>query len=424
MGRDTRRRRRVIAVLTAGAVAFAIVAGTALGAGGQLDTSFSTDGKRTVAFSGGDQANAVAFGPGGRIVVAGSTGNPGWGIAVLKPGGSLDHSFSNDGKRTLAFDQEPGGVAVQRDGKIVIAGADNLHFAVARLNSNGSLDTSFSGDGKRTLGFGGGSSDAEAEEVAVQADGRIVAAGYVDQPATGSDFAIARFKSNGGLDQAFSGDGKQTVSFGNGTTTDEGDGLAIQENGKIVVGGESEGGFAVARLNSNGDPDSSFSGDGRRTTGFGPGSSSEGNATSIHGGKIIVAGFDSTTQNDFAVARFKDNGGLDQTFSGDGKQTVDFGTGGADEAEGLAVDAAGRVVVAGNTDQGSGLDFAVARLTAGGNLDTGFSGDGRRVLSFNNGTNEDVALAAAIQPNGRIVIAGHSTDTTGDHFAIARMLAG
>ena len=168
-----------------------------------------------------------------------------------KPNGSLDATFSGDGKQTTDFGGSDGAraVALQTDGKIVavgIAGGDrSSFFALARYNPNGSLDTSFSDDGKQTTSFGGGADGAAA--VAIQANGKIVTVGH-----TGSDFAVARYKPNGSLDATFSGDGKQTTDVGDVGDNDEATGVAIQRDRRIVAAGFARGAngsrdFALAR---------------------------------------------------------------------------------------------------------------------------------------------------------------------------------
>ena len=141
------------------------------------------------------------------------TASPGgFGLARYNPNGSLDTSFSGDGKQTTDFGGSAGArdVALQGDGKIVAVGgaggAASSDFALARYNPNGSLDTSFSGDGTQTTDFGFGDLDS-AGGVALQGDGKIVAVGIASGGATGEDFALARYDTNGSLDTGFSGDG-------------------------------------------------------------------------------------------------------------------------------------------------------------------------------------------------------------------------
>jgi uncharacterized delta-60 repeat protein len=396
---------------------------------GSLDTSFSGDGRQITEFDPGAfvQANGVALQADGKIVVAGRTADD-FALARYNLNGSLDTSFSGDGKQTTDFGSPEAGtadqahaVAIQSDGKIVAVGStgslSSSNFALARYNTNGSLDTSFSGDGKQITGFGAGTND-QANGVALQADGKIVAAGTTGFGSSG-DFALARYNPNGSLDATFSGDGKQTTDFGG---FDQANGIALQADGKIVaVGGNGANiDFALARYNSNGTLDTTLSGDGKQTTDFG--NFDRANAvTLLPGNKPLAVG---QSGNDFALARYNANGSLDTAFSGDGMQTTSFP--GFDEAKGLALQADGKIVAAGGTgdDEGSGaVDFALARYNASGSLDTTFSGDGRQTTDF--GQFEEVS-GVALQSDGKIVAVGRtggcqcSTSPMPDDFALAR----
>jgi uncharacterized delta-60 repeat protein len=238
---------------------------------GSLDTAFDTDGIKTIDFGGTDKANAVAIQADGKIVVAGSTtaGTGGdFAVARLNADGSLDTSFDGDGKRFVNFNNgldQAFAVALQADGKIVVVGTDNTitagAFAIARLNpADGSLDNTFDTDGKKTIDFTAGQDVARA--VAVQADGKIVVAGN-----TNSDFALVRLNAaDGSLDNTFDTDGKRTIDFGG---SDLARGLAIQTDGKIVVVGSNGTDFSVARLNpTDGGLDATFDTDGKQTINF------------------------------------------------------------------------------------------------------------------------------------------------------------
>src|SRR6185295_13386784 len=224
---------------------------------GSLDTSFSGDGKQTTSFTiGGEFIYNAAFGVAlqgnGKIIAVGGTGSTGpsdFALARYNPNGSLDTSFSGDGRQTTDFGGFATGVALQGDGKIVAVGragdfsAGESDFALARYNPNGSLDTSFSGDGKQTTDFLFGANDV-ANDVAIQANGKIVAVGSAQGGATGEDFALARYNANGTLDTSFSADGRKRTSFG---AFDSANGVALQGDGRIVAVGVGNGEFALAR---------------------------------------------------------------------------------------------------------------------------------------------------------------------------------
>ena len=224
-------------------------------------------------------------------------------------------------------------------------------FTLARYNGNGSLDTSFDGDGRVSEDFG--SYQAAAADVAVDANGRIVAAGYSGRYDSGwdFDFALARFNSDGSLDTSFDGDGKVTTDFG--STVDSGNAVALDADGKIVVVGTSERlstgrDFALARYNDDGSLDTSFDGDGKTTTDVGASSDSAYGVAIDRDGKIVVAGYSNqgssyTSDYDFALVRYDSDGTLDASFDGDGKVTTDFAHT-TDLGYGVVLDADGRIV--------------------------------------------------------------------------------
>lgn len=187
--------------------------------------------------------------------------------------GSLDSSFGTSGKVTTAFaggEDYARALAIQADGKIVICGEANTgggdDFALARYNADGSLDTGFGTGGKVTTAFAGSLDWARA--IAIQPDGRIVVAGHSGSGNSSDDFALARYLTDGSLDTSFSSDGKVTVNMGVG---DNGLAIALQSDGKIVVAGSANTGgtAAIARFNTDGSLDNSFSGDGMQLASFG-----------------------------------------------------------------------------------------------------------------------------------------------------------
>src|SRR5262249_19564603 len=141
-------------------------------------------------------------------------------------------------------------VAIQSDEKIVVAGVSNNRFVLARYESDGTLDNTFDSDGKVTTDFGG--DGAAAYAVAIQSDGKIVAAGYMNQ-GTDYNFALARYTNDGALDNTFGLGGKVTTDFGNGY--ESGNSVVIQSDGKIVVAGSDGGDINIARYNSDGSLD-------------------------------------------------------------------------------------------------------------------------------------------------------------------------
>lgn len=358
---------------------------------------------------------------------------------ILPPGlaraavGDLDNTFDTDGKLSTDFFGGPEAafdVVVQPDGRIIVAGAartasTGADFALARYNSDGSLDTSFGAEGKVAIDFSGSFDQANA--LALQPDGKIVLAGITGDQMVESDFALARFNSDGGLDTSFGTDGKVVTDLFGGL--DSAAGVALQPDGRIVVIGASfnsalGGDFALARYNGDGSLDTSFGTDGKVTTDF-FGLSDAANAIALlPNGRIVVAGsaLSSGAAPDFGVARYNSEGSLDLSFGTGGKVTTNF-FGFSDIATGLVAQADGRIVVAGaaNNLNVTGLDFALARYTESGTLDESFGNGGRVTTHFLG--NLDAASDVGLQPGGRIVVAGTTTNadgSTGDDFALAR----
>jgi uncharacterized delta-60 repeat protein len=293
---------------------------------GSLDTSFDGDGKVTTDFGALDSVTIVTFQSDGKILVAGHTnlgGSYNFALARYNTDGNLDASFDGDGKVTTDFGADETGksVTVQSDGKILVAGHTNLggsyNFALARYNSDGSLDASFDGDGKVTTDF---VVSAVGYSVTFQSDGKILVAGYTDLGVS-SNFVLARYNTDGSLDASFDGDGKVTTDFG---AYDLGHSVTVQSDGKILVAGSSiiygikySSNFALARYNTDGSLDTSFDGDGKVTTNFG-GNGDGYSVTLQSDGKILVAGYTSLSGSanffHFALARYNSDGSLDFYF--------------------------------------------------------------------------------------------------------------
>jgi uncharacterized delta-60 repeat protein len=213
---------------------------------GELDATFSGDGKQSLGFGAGrhDFASNLALQPDGKILVAGEScsstgGSCNFALARLNTDGSLDTSFRGTGRASTDFlgDDRAYGLALQADGKIVLVGikyaVSTSYFAMARYNTDGSLDATFNGTGKKVFNFSGNPNREGARSVAVQADGKIVVCGSVFN-GSNDDFALARFTSSGASDLTFSGDGKLAINFGGNESCA---GLALQPDGKYVLAG-------------------------------------------------------------------------------------------------------------------------------------------------------------------------------------------
>jgi uncharacterized delta-60 repeat protein len=217
---------------------------------GSLDSSFNNTGRIAVGFNGRDayQSGAVLQ-PDGKIVAVGNTDDYYLAAVRVNPNGTLDTSFGDGGKTIISQVGTIliGNAALQADNKIVLAGrtqyTQNLDFALARLAVNGTLDTTFGENGLVKTDFG--ALVDEARDVVIQANGKILAAGYT-AGSFGFDFALARYNANGSLDASFGTNGKVTTSFTN--EHDQADSISLQRDGRIVVSGTVyNGAFGVAR---------------------------------------------------------------------------------------------------------------------------------------------------------------------------------
>ena len=406
--------------------------------GGTLDASFGTNGKVTTDFGGtGAAARTVAVQVDGKILAAGvAVFNSATDFALTRynSNGTLDASFGTSGKVTTAFDF-PGSfdrvftVVLQPDGKFVAVGSTVINqfanFALARFNANGTLDASFGTGGIVTTGFG---VSAEATSVAVQADGKIVAAGYANLDGA-DDFALVRYNSNGTLDASFGTGGKVTTAFAlsQGFSQAQANSVAVQPDGRIVAAGNAAVGggfdFALARYNTNGTLDASFGTGGRVTTDF-AGANDQADSVAVQpDGRIVAAGAAGPYINrglDFALARYNSNGTLDASFGTSGKVTTDF-AGSSDlptEPSAVALQGDGKIVVVGHTLVGGFYDIALACFNSNGTLDASFGTSGKVTTDF--AGNDDVPFSIAVQPDGNIVVAGGAIINGRADFALAR----
>jgi uncharacterized delta-60 repeat protein len=290
-------------------------------------------------------------------------------------------------------------LAIDASGRMVVAGrTERDHHAgtlkqdlsVARYTEDGLLDESFGTAGIASQPFGL-STESAGQAVAVDASGRIVVAGWSGDAAV-HDLAVVRYTASGALDPTFGTGGTVTTPIGGGNSAATE--IAIDGSGRIVVGGSS-----LVRYTSSGALDTTFNGTGIVST------PAYGLAVDGSDRVVIAAPVYNGVDNDVRVARYTASGVLDGTFGTGGIVTTD--TGGHDEPRAVAIDASGRIVVAGYA--GSFPEkFGVWRFTTSGGLDTTFNGTGSVVTQT--GTDLGIANAIAVDPSGRILAAGYSID--------------
>jgi uncharacterized delta-60 repeat protein len=292
----------------------------------------------------------------------------------------------------------------------------------------GDLDPGFSGDGKLVFDV---ADTGRADAVAIDSQGRIVAAGTVNPPGgDSSDFAVARFLPNGLPDASFSGDGFFNLDPAGDNDADSANALAIDSAGRILVAGSDSGAatdMSVVRLLDSGAPDASYGGgDGILIQDIAGGAEVINGIALDPAGQLVVAG---TRANNFLVARVTTAGALDLTFGGgDGFEALDVNNAGgnSDQGTSVAIDSAGRILVAGYTALALGQEnFAVARFTSAGLLDTSFSNDiptpGRDIslMASEAGADlQDLALALTITAGDRPLAAG-TAEITGSEEDVA-----
>jgi uncharacterized delta-60 repeat protein len=414
--------------------------GVARASAGDLVSGFGSGGKVITDFSGIDVAAAVAVYPDGRIVLAGTsqstTENFVYDIALARynPNGSLDQTFGNGGLVKTDFNEmeSASAVAIQPDGKIVVAGSisrfDRTNdFLFVRYNEDGTLDSSFRQDGVVTTDFY--NTTEFVADMAITPNGEIVVAGTIYRTARG-DFAVARYKSNGDLDETFGSGGKVTVGLE--STYESLAAMALSPKGEIVLLGETitpqpevyNSDFIVVRLNRNGSPDASFGVNGMVITDF-TSVDMPGDVALTPDGKTIVVGTvePAPWRFDFVVARYDGHGNLDPSFGTAGHVITDFSTN-DDFAFSVAVRPNGKIVVAGKSGYVIGSsedDFAVARYERDGTLDQPFGSGGLVTTDFSGDTDE--VTAVTILPSGRIIVAGLAWDATKQPFNPSRDFA-
>jgi len=352
--------------------------------------------------------------------------------------GTLDSSFGRNGKVTInptGFSSDVAySVSIQTDGKIVASGTGKStccdgetysNYVTVRYNKNGDLDTDFAVKGVANTDFHGYDySDDFGYAVAIQADGKIIAAGTAWNDTRIYNFGMARYKLNGDLDSSFGRKGEVQTDIGNDSvfTNDYGRAITIQPDGKILIAGSvyiSQGHrIAVVRYTpASGKVDRTFGINGRAVSSF----TDDCLGTSValqQDGKIIVAGTD-VTKSIFVVARFTKNGKPDSSFGLYGIVTTKLNkrTPGVTRVA-VAVQADGKIIAAGTASNGLNYDFAMVRYNENGKRDSSFGIDGKVITDLGS---RDVGGSVAIQANGKIIMAGSSYNNDGNtDFALVR----
>ncbi len=379
-----------------------------------------------------DEATAVAVQRDGKIVVAGVARladlELDFGLVRYNSDGSLDSTFGVGGISVTDFGdvEQPVGLAIQPDDKIVVAGNGNNGLILARYEPDGTLDSTFLG-GAATAGLDGGH---RAEDLVLQQDGRIVVAGSFAAEGADSfhEFLVLRFRTDGTLDPTFGSGGRVTTAWtGEGGAAGA---VAVQADGRIVVAGSQfpafvdcqpydpcDSAFALIRYNSDGSIDPSFGGGGMVTTGRPGETNTTWGMVLQPDGKIVVFGGRPTPAtppvvvSDFLIVRYHSDGTLDASFGVGGEATTNFG--GYDEARAVALQPDGKIIAAGVGGSSDPVldplhgwivpaEFAVARYHPDGTLDRSFGVGGKVLVDVGDTSG---ATALALQLDGNVVVA-------------------
>ncbi|MGC1378571.1 MAG: hypothetical protein WA821_20235 [Anaerolineales bacterium] len=371
-----------------------------------LDITFGQNGIVTTDAGSEAWIKSIAVQPDGKIVDIGSAyiaGSPVFLLERYNADGSPDKTFGWAG----GFLNGPGGygdaIAIQPDGKILASGTSNDGVVLVRYKPNGAPDTSF-GDNGTVITQNGGFNTA----IIVQPNGQILLSGnYKD------DFVVARYNSNGSPDKSFGVNGKALTDFGG--AVDRSSAMLLQPDGKIILAGASNNmGFALARYNANGSPDTSFGNRGKLITNISKNSIADDLALQPDG-KIVAAGENDVTGL-VVLARYNPNGSLDKTFGVAGILNTKISA----EMDGnsLAVQPDGRLMVSGDSYAGSAPDaFVLARYKSNGALDTTFGANGVAITGIGDAS---WAGDTAFQPDGKLIVAGGSSTNGYYYLTLAR----
>ena len=420
---------------------------------GELDNTLGVNGRLTI----GSQYEstlglAVAHQPAdGKLIVAGAT----WVtpsqwydflVIRLNLDGSRDSSFGTDGATLIDFGEDydiATDVAVQVDGKIIVAGYSgssfgtpagntrDIDFALTRLNPDGSIDSTFGDGGRATLDLGG--DDEYIAKIAVLPNGKIVIAGGTNLDGD-FDVVFARFEANGALDSSFGGSpigGTTRVDLGG--SQEQPYSMALQSDGKLIACGHSgpvaydsaSGQMLAVRVNENGSVDAGFGTNGVSLVATGSQRGSGRGCIAMPDGKTLLAGFGGSAGNsELILARLASHGVLDTSFGDAGRSRIDAG--GLESVQSIIRLADGNLAVSGSTaplGSEAPAEFAmwgfdapskrsemfIARFdVASGLLDADFGNGGITIADFGNAITRSMAFSRGLiqQADGNLLAVG------------------
>ncbi len=422
-----------------------IIAFHALGLNAQsvkLDSTFNSIGFTILDTGNSDKCSSSVLQPDGKLLLCGWTLESGQEADVLiirlMPDGSLDNSFGNGGFVRVDHAQhteKANAIALQADGRIVITGSESnkdfphdYDFATLRLNPDGSVDKSFGYEGWVITDLG--TDDEFATVMAIQPDGKILAAGRIDVGGH-SDFAMVRYLPDGSLDSLFGNAGiVQTTFFNDWRTWDEAHAIALFPDGKILLGGYADARqlFGLAKYNPDGSIDSTFGEHGLVTMDFGKLRSGAINNIQITGDGGFLAGGPVTNmefpgKGNIAIVRYQSNGDLDPEFGLNGIAKISIGE--LSTIGDMKLMSDGSIFIAGtsNIRWETLFDWLLVRLSANGKLDPAFDSDG--YITYKMGIGSNSVNTVLVQPDEKIILTGYTQDGykgSPSNFAAVRFL--
>ncbi len=376
---------------------------------GDLDVSFGDEGIVVIPEAG--TWYAIELQQDGKILAIGSGTSVGFAINRYNFDGTLDTSFSNDGMLIISKDSTDThygrAILIQEDSKIIIGGIDdygiNGNFVLVRVYENGKIDSSFGNNGFVSSPFP--DTDDDLRAVVIQPDdGKIIMSGTMYNPITNIyELGIIRYLNNGIIDSSFSGDGVQLNNF------NEGDfyvrTMILEEDGKIVVGGITDNSeFGIVRYNTDGSLDIDFGMEGLSSYSYNTHAQYGESLAIQNDGKIILGGWwhpGDYGDSQGLLMRVNIDGSLDHTFGIEGFADIDFGYN-EDRIWSIAIQNDGKIIGVG----GSNSRFAGVRYKQDGKIDSTFGYDGYIFTQLSD--EYDLAYDIAIQPDGNFILAGNA----------------
>ncbi|MCB0839579.1 MAG: T9SS type A sorting domain-containing protein [Bacteroidetes bacterium] len=368
-----------------------------------------------------DKAQAIVVQPDGKILITGTVdngSNKNFGVARYHPDGSLDQDFGFNGKKQIDFfgdDDFAEAISLESDGKIIIAGTSlngsgDVFFSVARLNPDGSYNLDFDADGKSSWKGAGTDKSVSAKDVAIDANGNIMVAGTSDVERHGvanSSFTVVRFLP----------DGSSTLVYRASIQSQRAQAMTLQADGKVLVAGSIEDidphtNFCLLRLkyrDSQGNQllrDNDFHFDGTVESDFG-GDTESAYAVAVQpDGKILVAGSyqrNANSNKSLLLARYMPDGTLDPGFGIFNGYTSLSSLSYDIELRDIVVQPDGKILVAGYTKEGTQNSFVLRRYTSNGDLDQSFGPIRTNIGIAGTG---GPGMALALQSDGKVLVAG------------------